>query len=379
MTPRTRVRVDGSSHRLGGAGVARARYNRATAAARTAQAQSGKPTHISERTMIDISRDNQSSDADGDDANRDPLTGAPGAHPVGTGLGTAGGVGAGMAIGALGGPLGAGVGAVIGGVAGGLVGKEAGEAVNPTNPEDFIGCVVIDRDNDRIGTVESVWHDADGQPSFLAVKTGWLGMGRAHLVPAEAAEWAPKGRRIRLPFDDDVVKDAPSFASEEDLDDAGEMRIYDYWRRFGLSGHAASTPAPIESAPVAAGSGEAHTIPLREETLEVGKREVQAGGVRIRKVVRTRTLQQPVELRHEEVVIERVPGGGTALAEDEGTIGEDEVFIPLRREEPMLAKRTSVREEVRVGTREEVEREQIAGTVRSEDVEIVDERVDPRH
>jgi phage tail tape-measure protein len=66
------------------------------------------------------------------DANRDPLTGAPGAHPVGVGVGTAGGAATGAAIGAVAGPVGSAVGAVVGGVAGGLVGKGAAEAVNPT-------------------------------------------------------------------------------------------------------------------------------------------------------------------------------------------------------------------------------------------------------
>src|SRR5688572_33295838 len=69
------------------------------------------------------------------DANRDPLTGAPGSHPVGTGIGAATGGIAGAAIGAAGGPVGAGIGAVAGAVAGGLAGKGVGEAVNPTDEE----------------------------------------------------------------------------------------------------------------------------------------------------------------------------------------------------------------------------------------------------
>ena len=66
------------------------------------------------------------------DANRDPISGAPGAHPVGTGVGAAGGAAAGAAIGAVGGPVGALVGGAIGAVAGGLAGKGAAEAINPT-------------------------------------------------------------------------------------------------------------------------------------------------------------------------------------------------------------------------------------------------------
>ncbi|CAB5691491.1 Domain of uncharacterised function (DUF2383) [Delftia tsuruhatensis] len=65
-------------------------------------------------------------------ANRDPLSDAPGAHPVGTGIGAAGGAVTGAAFGAMGGPAGAAVGAVAGAVVGGLAGKGAAEAVNPT-------------------------------------------------------------------------------------------------------------------------------------------------------------------------------------------------------------------------------------------------------
>lgn len=67
------------------------------------------------------------------DANADPLTGAPGSHPVGTGIGAAGGAVAGAAAGAVvGGPVGAVIGAAIGGAAGGAAGHGIGESVNPT-------------------------------------------------------------------------------------------------------------------------------------------------------------------------------------------------------------------------------------------------------
>jgi len=70
--------------------------------------------------------------SDFNDANRDPLTNEPGAHPVGTGVGAAGGAVAGAAAGAFGGPIGAAVGGVAGAVVGGLAGKAAAESVNPT-------------------------------------------------------------------------------------------------------------------------------------------------------------------------------------------------------------------------------------------------------
>lgn len=68
-----------------------------------------------------------------DSANRDPLTGAPGAHPVGTGLGAvAGGVASGAAIGTVAGPVGTAIGAAVGAIAGGLAGKAVAENIDPT-------------------------------------------------------------------------------------------------------------------------------------------------------------------------------------------------------------------------------------------------------
>ena len=71
------------------------------------------------------------------DANRDPLTNEPGAHPIGTGVGAAGGAVAGAATGAIGGPIGAAVGGVAGAIVGGLAGKAAAEAVNPTAEDAY--------------------------------------------------------------------------------------------------------------------------------------------------------------------------------------------------------------------------------------------------
>jgi hypothetical protein len=82
------------------------------------------------------------------DANRDPITGEPGAHPAGTGIGAAAGglaggavagaataataAAGGAAAGSVVGPVGTIAGAVIGGVAGGLVGKAVAERIDPT-------------------------------------------------------------------------------------------------------------------------------------------------------------------------------------------------------------------------------------------------------
>jgi hypothetical protein len=67
-----------------------------------------------------------------EDLNRDPITGEPGAHPVGTGVGAVTGAAAGAAVGAAGGPVGAVVGGAVGAIVGGLAGHGVAEQVNPT-------------------------------------------------------------------------------------------------------------------------------------------------------------------------------------------------------------------------------------------------------
>jgi uncharacterized protein YcfJ len=84
--------------------------------------------------MADPKRENVTST----DANRDPITGEPGAHPVGTGVGTAaGGAAAGAAGGAVAGPVGAVVGAVAGGIVGGLAGHSIAESLDPTAEDAY--------------------------------------------------------------------------------------------------------------------------------------------------------------------------------------------------------------------------------------------------
>jgi len=77
--------------------------------------------------------------------NRDPITGEPGSHPIGTTVGAttgilagvAGAMGVGAATGSVVGPAGAIVGAAVGGLVGGLAGSAAGEDVNPTAEDAY--------------------------------------------------------------------------------------------------------------------------------------------------------------------------------------------------------------------------------------------------
>ena len=136
------------------------------------------------------------------DANRDPLTGAPGAHPVGSGIGAAGGGAAGAAIGAAaGGPVGAAVGLVVGGVVGGLAGKGAGEAVNPTVEDAYW------RDNYKSQPwVERTYSYDDYGPAFQSGYENYArhqGSGKNYedIEPEMRRDWERVKGKSRLEWD----------------------------------------------------------------------------------------------------------------------------------------------------------------------------------
>lgn len=115
--------------------------------------------------------------AKGTDANRDPITGAPGAHPVGTGVGAVGGAVAGAAVGAIAGPVGAAVGLVAGAVAGGLAGKGVAEKVDPTVEDTYWRANFTKRKYVDAGAAFETY-----QPAY---RTGYEGRG---LYPGKSYE-----------------------------------------------------------------------------------------------------------------------------------------------------------------------------------------------
>lgn len=82
--------------------------------------------------------DKQERAAEAQDSNRDPITGAPGSHPVGVGVGgIAGGAAAGALAGTVFGPLGTLIGAAVGVVAGAAAGKGVAERLDPTVESEY--------------------------------------------------------------------------------------------------------------------------------------------------------------------------------------------------------------------------------------------------
>jgi uncharacterized protein (TIGR02271 family) len=97
--------------------------------------------------------------------------------------------------------------------------------------------------------------------------------------------------------------------------------------------------------------------------------------MRLHKIVRKEVVTQPVELKREKFVVERVPATGHA----DHAFEDEDVFIPLRREEAVVEKENHVREEIRIHKEALTEKEMVSGEIRREDIEIDDKAEDRRY
>jgi uncharacterized protein (TIGR02271 family) len=112
------------------------------------------------------------------------------------------------------------------------------------------------------------------------------------------------------------------------------------------------------------------SIPVVEEEVRVGKREVQHGAVRIFQHISEIPIDEEVPLREEHVVVERVPVDRPASEADLGAFKEGSTEIRESAEEPVVSKTARVVEEVRVGKETTERKQKIKETARRTDVEV---------
>lgn len=138
----------------------------------------------------------------------------------------------------------------------------------------------------------------------------------------------------------------------------------------GTSGALGTTGMDARAATSDAGTkaGE-QRIPLAEEKLRVGKREVSGGSVRVRSYVVERPVEEQVRLHEESVSVDR-QAVDRPVAETDDPFRERTVEVSARSEEAVIGKDTRVREEVVVRKDAADRTETVKDTVRRTEVEV---------
>jgi len=115
---------------------------------------------------------------------------------------------------------------------------------------------------------------------------------------------------------------------------------------------------------------EDETFEVVEEDIQVGKRAVETGGVRVSSHVREVPVEEEVRLRQEHVNVERRPVDRPATEADLNAFREGTIEVRETQEQPVIAKEARVVEEVRINKDVEEHTEKVRDTVRRTDVEV---------
>ena len=116
------------------------------------------------------------------------------------------------------------------------------------------GATMVDRDGDRIGTIDAIYlDDQTGQPEWALVNTGLFGT-KSSFVPL--AQTSASGDQVQVPYAKQLIKDAPKLDPDGRLAESEEQQL---WRHYGRDYGAASTGQQAGYDTTARATGDART------------------------------------------------------------------------------------------------------------------------
>lgn len=161
------------------------------------------------------------------------------------------------------------------------------------------------------------------------------------------------------------------------LDDNGAVDVNERAQQYGYgsstTGVAATQTTVTDSdyvAPTNLTGNTDQTIKVVQEDLQVGKREVETGGVRVRSRIIERPVEESLRLREERVRIQRTPVNRPATTDDLNAFQEGQIEVIEHAEVPVVSKTANVVEEISVGKEVNERVETVRDTVRSTDVDV---------
>ena len=114
------------------------------------------------------------------------------------------------------------------------------------------------------------------------------------------------------------------------------------------------------------------TIQRIEEELQVGKRLVSTGGVRVRSRIVAKPVEESLRLRSEQVTVDRKVVDRPVTAADWDNFKEGEIEMTESAEVPVVSKTARVVEEIRINKEVNERVESVKDTVRRTEVDIED-------
>ena len=200
---------------------------------------------------------------------------------------------------------------------------------------------VFAADGGQIGHVGDAYYDEDtGRLECVGIAADAIGFAK-RVVPVQGATLDDRG--LHLPYAGESVQGSPEV--DEELDEERYRAVADHY-------------------------ADARGVTRSEEEIRVGKREVEAGRVRLRKWVETEPVEMNVELQRETARVTREP---IDEPRPDAELREEEVEVSLRAEEPVVQKQTVAKEQIAIEKDVAQTTETVRDEVRKERVELDDD------
>ena len=205
---------------------------------------------------------------------------------------------------------------------------------------------------------------------------GFFGSIKDMLLPDEDRHAYAEGMRrgsvlLNATVDETQVTQASSVLEQSGALDLDAQEAS--WRQSGWTGYDATAHNAVRTAAPAAATGQTDdTIKVMEERLVVGKRAVEAGGMRVRAYVIERPVEAQVQLHEEHLTIERHAVNRPVTAADASAFAEKTIEAHATREEAVVAKDVRVVEEIGLKKEAADRTETVRDTVRKTEVEVED-------
>jgi uncharacterized protein (TIGR02271 family) len=224
---------------------------------------------------------------------------------------------------------------------------------------------------DQSASASSSDESGEGQGLWSAIKAAFL--------PPEDSHSYEEGMRrggylLCARVDEDKADEAIRILDESDSVDLDERESS--WRSEGWSPYQATAGGAGFQQTQQSQQGDRtvaeERIPIVEEELRVGKREVERGGARVRSYVTETPVSEQVSLREEHVSVERRPVDRAVSESDmqSGMLEDRQIEMTETAEEAVVGKEARVREELVVRKTAEERTETVEDQLRHTEVEV---------
>jgi uncharacterized protein (TIGR02271 family) len=217
----------------------------------------------------------------------------------------------------------------------------------------------------------------------------WATLGDMFMPEEDRATYAEGmhrgGTTVTVTVDEAHVDRAADILEEHgsvNMDERQESWRQEGWTgySFAAGGSGSAVGSSAVDAPPSAGASDkvgTQTIPIVEEEMRVGKRQVEGGRVKVRSYVVETPVEEQVSLRQETVHVERRPVD-RELSEttDADAFRDRTIDVEERDEEAVVSKEARVKEEVVVSKEVDQRPQTVSDKVRRTEVDIDDSRTE---